>query len=191
MATFVRWKELGRHVRRGEKAITLCQPVTLKRKTEQEQPEAEEQFITRFVYRNSWFVLAQTEGQELPPVSVPEWEKGQALAALDIREIPFDDLNGNVMGYARKREIAISPVNPHPHKTLFHELAHVVLGHTSEGGQTDSELTPRNLREAEAECVALLCCEALGLEGQRNRADTSSRGGGLATQFPSAAHNGF
>ena len=33
MATFPRWKELGRHVRKGEKAITLCQPVTVKRTT--------------------------------------------------------------------------------------------------------------------------------------------------------------
>jgi hypothetical protein len=30
MATFPKWKELGRHVRKGEKAITLCQPVTIK-----------------------------------------------------------------------------------------------------------------------------------------------------------------
>ena len=28
IATFPRWKELGRHVRKGEKAITLCMPVT-------------------------------------------------------------------------------------------------------------------------------------------------------------------
>ena len=31
MATFPRWKELGRYVRKGEKAITLCQPVTVTR----------------------------------------------------------------------------------------------------------------------------------------------------------------
>src|SRR5262245_42417198 len=31
MATYPRWQELGRHVKRGEKAITLCQPVTVKR----------------------------------------------------------------------------------------------------------------------------------------------------------------
>jgi len=30
---------------------------------------------------------------------------------------------------------------------------------------TDTEQTPRNLREVEAESVALLCCEALGSEG--------------------------
>ena len=44
-------------------------------------------------------------------------------------------------------------------------LAHVVLGHTTEADFTDTERTPRNLREVEAEAVALLCCEALNLEG--------------------------
>ena len=29
IASFNRWKELGRHVKRGEKAIELCMPVTL------------------------------------------------------------------------------------------------------------------------------------------------------------------
>src|SRR5437588_13045534 len=43
-------------------------------------------------------------------------------------------------------------------------MAHVLL-HTSEGDFTDTEQTSRNLREVEAESVALLCCEALGLEG--------------------------
>jgi len=51
------------------------------------------------------------------------------------------------------------------HKTQFHETAHVVLGHTSEADFTDTERTPRHLREVEAEAVALLCCEALNLEG--------------------------
>jgi len=33
MATYPRWKELGRHVKKGEKALTLCQPVTFKKPT--------------------------------------------------------------------------------------------------------------------------------------------------------------
>ncbi len=37
--------------------------------------------------------------------------------------------------------------------------------HTSEGDFADGEATPRSLREVEAEAVALLCCESLGLEG--------------------------
>jgi hypothetical protein len=39
------------------------------------------------------------------------------------------------------------------------------LGHTAESDFADGELTPRSLREAEAECVALICCEVLGLPG--------------------------
>jgi hypothetical protein len=31
IATFVGWKEKGRHVRNGEKAIVLCMPITAKR----------------------------------------------------------------------------------------------------------------------------------------------------------------
>lgn len=167
IATFQRWKELGRHVKKGEKALMLCMPVTVKRKTEDQQehdPEQAEVFI-RFVYRNNWFVLAQTEGQALAPVEIPSWNRDQALAQLAISEIPFEGFDGNVMGFARDHAIAVSALNPLPHKTTFHECAHVLLGHTTEGAQHDGEQTPRNLRECEAEAVALLCCAAMDLPG--------------------------
>ena len=75
------------------------------------------------------------------------------------------DPDGNCLGFARERSIAISPLAPLPFKTRFHELAHVLLGHTTEGMQADSEIMPRSLRECEAESVALLCCAALDLPG--------------------------
>ena len=159
------WKDKGRHVRKGEKAITLCQPVTVKRTREQEDGTDDVNVLTRFVYRPHWFVLAQTEGCELPPMPIPAWDRAKALVALDAAEVPFDTTDGNVMGFARGRTIAISPLNPLPHKTTFHELAHILLGHTTEGILNDSELTPRTLRECEAESVALLCCAALELPG--------------------------
>jgi antirestriction protein ArdC len=165
MATFPRWKELGRYVRKGEKAITLCQPVTIKRTGETEDGQDDGEIFTRFVYRPHWFVLAQTEGAEIPAAPIPTWDTARALTTLDVTEIPFDETNGNVLGFARGRSIAINPVNPLPHKTRFHELAHVLLGHTAEGLQADGEITPRNLRECEAEAVALLCCAALELPG--------------------------
>jgi antirestriction protein ArdC len=164
LATFPRWKELGRYVRKGEKALVLCRPVTSKSKRETDEGEEETTF-TRFVYKPSWFVLAQTEGSAIEPQPTPEWDSSRALASLDVQEVPFESLNGNVMGYAVERRIAVNPVNPMPHKTRFHELAHILLGHTAEGEQSDSEITPRNLREVEAEGVALLCCAALGISG--------------------------
>jgi antirestriction protein ArdC len=165
IATFQRWKELGRYVRKGEKALTLCRPITVKRTTATDDGTEEQIAATWFVYRPLWFVLSQTNGQPLPEPEIPSWDKDRALAALGIKEIPFDSTNGNVMGFARFSEIAVSPLNPLPHKTRFHELAHVVLGHTSEGLHADDERTPRNLRECEAEAVALICCAALGLPG--------------------------
>src|SRR5438128_11981366 len=78
----------------------------------------------------------------------------------------FTMLDGNAQGYARPgRKIAVSPVAALPRKTLFHELGHVILGHCDEKDFSESEITPRDVREVEAEAVALLCCESLGLEG--------------------------
>jgi hypothetical protein len=165
LATFPKWKGFGRHVRKGEKAIVLCQPVTVKRVIEQQDGTEDDATFTRFVYRPHWFVLAQTEGEELPPTPIPSWDRAKALAALNIDEAPFDMLDGNVQGYARQRSIAVSPVAANPFKTTVHEMAHVLLGHTAEGEQSDSDITPRSLRECEAECVAMLCLAALDLPG--------------------------
>jgi hypothetical protein len=112
-------------------------------------------------------VLAQTDGQEVEPPSIPDWDQARALETLGIIEEPFTATDGNCQGYARDRVIAVSPLAELPHKTRFHELAHVVLGHTAEAeaGLSDSDLTPRSLREVEAEAVALVCLEALGLPG--------------------------
>ncbi|HEY8227265.1 MAG TPA: ArdC-like ssDNA-binding domain-containing protein [Pyrinomonadaceae bacterium] len=164
--TFSKWQELGRHVKRGERALLLCMPITCKRRAETTDEETNgEGTFTGFVYKARWFALTQTEGEDLQPQVIPEWDAKRALAALAIDQIPFDSTDGNCQGFARKRQIAINPVAQLPHKTLFHELAHVVIGHTTEADFADAEKTPRNLREVEAEAVALLCCESLELEG--------------------------
>jgi hypothetical protein len=159
--TFPKWKDLGRFVKRGERALTLCMPITCKRRDEQSD---EEHTFTSFVYKARWFVLAQTEGQELDPITLPKWDAERAMKALGIERVPFDHTGGNIQGFARKRQVAINPLAQLPFKTLFHELGHVIL-HTDEGDFADDETTPRSLCEVEAESVALLCCESLGLEG--------------------------
>ena len=110
-------------------------------------------------------MLSQTDGADYTPVQTPTWNEARALEQLAISRIDFTATDGNVQGFARGRAVAVSPVAALPHKTLFHELAHVVLGHTAEGTLEDDEQTPRSLREVEAESVALLCCAALELPG--------------------------
>lgn len=163
IATFMGWKDKGRFVRKGEKALMLCMPVTCKRKAD--SSDDDDQTFTRFVYRNNWFVLSQTDGADVELPNLPEWSADRALAALAIVRVPFEGLDGNCQGYAFERSIAVSPLAALPHKTLFHELAHVLLGHTAEVTMTDNDRTPRDVREVEAESVALVCCEALQLAG--------------------------
>ena len=61
--------------------------------------------------------------------------------------------------------IAVSPLCPRPWRTLFHELAHVVLGHTTSEQQQDGPQLTRSAREVEAEGTAYLVAAALDLPG--------------------------
>jgi hypothetical protein len=163
IASFHGWKDHGRHVSKGSKAIELCMPVTCKGDIDDETGKP--RTYTKFVFRRNWFVLAQTEGADYIAPPPPAWDKAQALAALDVAEVPFEMIDGNCHGYAFARSVAVSAVAEFPYKTLFHEIAHVILGHTSEGQMNDGAQTPRNIKELEAEATAMLVGAALGLPG--------------------------
>ena len=81
-------------------------------------------------------MLAQTEGEPITPEQAPAWNRELALVTLGVTEIPFDLMSGNTQGFARKRSISVSPLAVLPHKTTFHELGHVILGHTAEADRT-------------------------------------------------------
>jgi hypothetical protein len=168
IASFNRWKDLGRFVKRGEKAIELCMPVTVKRTVRDTGPDGsqvENQVaFKRFIFKRNWFMLSQTDGAAYQSPAIPAWDRARALSTLSVEEIPFSMLNGNCQGYATGRQIAINPLAQLPAKTTFHEVAHIELGHTDKAVH-DSETFPRNLQEVEAECVALLCLESLGMDG--------------------------
>ena len=174
IASFNRWKNLGRKVRKGEKALSLIMPVTIKRKDKDEHTleEGAGGAYMIFLLKRNWFSLDQTEGDVLQPeVWTPEWDKAKALGVLDIREVPFEMIDGNCQGYAKRgvREVAVNPVAAMPWKTLFHEVAHHLLGHTATGDETgvmaDGPTMPKCIKEAEAEATAYLCCATLGLPG--------------------------
>lgn len=146
-------------------------PVTMKRKGDEDQKADEESSAkgtyTVFLLKRNWFSLDQTNGEEYKPeVVIPEWDKDLALSALEITEVPFKHLNGNCQGYAQGRSVAVSSIAALPHKTLFHEMAHVILGHTAtEMTMTDAPNLPKCIKEAEAEATAYLCCATLNLSG--------------------------
>ena len=167
------WLQLKRQVRKGEKGLCLCMPVTYKKRvtgkpaseTSEESEEFQGEVRQRFVFRNYWFVLAQTEGETPYEQPIPSFDLDAVLQSLNITRAPFDEINGNVQGFAHQREIAVSPIAELPLKTTFHEAAHIVLGHTASQKLVDLKQMDRNVREVEAESVALICCESLGLPG--------------------------
>jgi hypothetical protein len=163
IASFKAWQDKGRSVKKGEKALALCMPIAGKKK---DKETGEEKTYAFFAWKNNWFSLEQTEGADyVAEVAIPEWTADIALAALNITQGSFNHHDGNCQGYASGRSIAINPLAVLPHKTRFHELAHVVLGHCEEMTLSDSDKTPKDIKEVEAESVAYILCSLLGLPG--------------------------
>lgn len=168
LATFEQWKhKYGRHVKKGEKAIAMWMPMSVyvKEKDDNGNEVKTDRKRTIFVAKSQWFTLAQTEGEELPPVQTPDWSIEQALAELKIKQIAFDPLlvGVNCQGYATKRNIAINPACEKMLATQLHEIAHVTLGHTDkEQLIADGRKLTRSIMELEAESTAMICLDALG-----------------------------
>jgi N-terminal domain of anti-restriction factor ArdC len=157
VATMKRWNALGRTVLSGSKAKEIIVPIFARKPKEDEDEEAA---IIGFRAVRRIFTLSQTEGEELPPVQVPEWDVDTALEKLGIRQVPFTALSGNVQGYSRRHDIAINPIAVNPAKTRFHELGHVVLGHTMPE-LLEEYSTHRGIFEFQAEATAYLTMNEL------------------------------
>ena len=181
ISSFNAWKEKGRKVAKGQKAIALWMPITVNgskapRGAKDGDADAPSETGGKrvFVMRNNWFAFSQTEPDErgdCPSYTAPEtpiygWDKSQALKALEVTDVPFEQVNGNKQGYARplSKEVSVSPLAKLPHKTLFHELAHCIL-HAKEAELACLFELDKSICEAEAEATAFLCCAALGLPG--------------------------
>jgi len=90
-----------------------------------------------------------------------EWNQQLAHKNLDITRMPFDPSRTTWEGYSIGRQYAISDAAPHPTMVMFHEWAHILLGHTALT-QTDFE-EHRGVKEFQAEFTALITVNELGL----------------------------
>lgn len=170
LATLKKWNELGRRVKAEEKAISLYIPSQFKVKEIRDGKEVEK-VIKYFALKPRWYVLSQTHGEDfVAEKKSPQWDAELALKNLDIRTEAFEYANGNCQGYAKtsERVIAINPLAQYPHKTRFHEIAHVLLHGKAEEGILACEKTlVRSEKEVEAESVAYILISLLNLDGQR------------------------
>lgn len=162
VATFKKWQELGRHVKRGEKAYSILRPIQVR--IEDEESE-EVKMIRRYKVVKALFAYSQTAGEDLPPYEPPAYSRERAIQTLDLKEAPFERYDGNTQGYSWDRNFAISPVAVYPFKTFAHEAGHILAGHTTEDQLLEYE-THRGVMEFEAEATAHLTLMTLGAEDQ-------------------------
>jgi hypothetical protein len=126
----------------------------------------------RFKYIASRYSFTQVEGQAVAFPETP-FDLGALLCALEVELVDFEMDDMQCGGYCYGTDdgdfLAINPLWPDPLGVLFHELGHIVLGHTRETAEpwVTGDRTPRNRRELSAEGVTLVLLDTLGYEEQQ------------------------
>ena len=166
------WNALGRFVRRGEKGILILAPLAgRKRKTVEEitvggeEKDSQPQLYGfRAVYV---FDISQTEGEDLPQLAEVKGDvsgyREQLVKFVEGKsiELLYSDKIGPAKGLSQGGKITLlSGMKPaEEFSTLVHEVAHEML-HRGER----RILTTKSMRETEAEAVAFIVCQAIGLD---------------------------
>lgn len=183
VAGFHAWKRLGRRVKRGERGIRILAPVVRRRRQRDEDEQQNEgqaenteegeaevaTFRTVVV-----FDVKQTQGAQLPEFARAEGDPGehaerlkQFIACRGI-ELAFSERTGGAEGYSAGGRIVLRKgLKPaEEFGVLAHELAHEFL-HQSGGAKEQS----KTVRETEAEAVAFVVCQAVGLDARHAATD--------------------
>lgn len=191
VAGYNRWKrDFGRQVKKGEHGISILCPCPQKRWVQRQKKDAVtgqplftpdgsavmetvKVVIPKFKI-GTVFDVSQTEGRELPSIVVSELlgdvdrfqELYDCLAELSPVPIEEGDVPGAAKGYYSSEEQKIVLRRRMPQlqivKTLVHEIAHAILHDRSkipDGNEKD-----RRQKEIEAESVAYVVCQFLGLD---------------------------
>jgi antirestriction protein ArdC len=167
VAGFRTWNKLGRFVRKGEKGIFVLAPI-MRRKTEgPDNLELKESTIPAGFRPVYVFDISQTDGQELPSVcdvSGDPREYLERLAALTSRLailLEYSEDIAPALGTSSGGKITLLPGQSPAGEfvTLSHELAHELM-HRTELRSATSQC----VRETEAEAVAYVVSQAIGLE---------------------------
>lgn len=173
VASFKKWKEMGRNVKKGEKGIKILAPCTYKTVEEKDGEEKEKEHLYfRVVYV---FDISQTEGKEIPEI---------CKELNDLEEIPkstysafftgvknatnstilVEEITGGAKGYYMRDSgnIVINKGMSQTQtlKTLVHEGAHALL-HNKESEIAD---ITKEAKEIQAEAVAFTVLNYYGLD---------------------------
>lgn len=164
VAGFHTWRKLGRYVKKGESGIVIIAPLIYKKETvEEDNKRSDVTEINGFkgVYV---FDISQTEGADLPEFASVQGDPSRYQEKLDnlisangITVEYSDTLHAYGMSTGGKIVIrsGLSPAQDFSVKV--HELAHELLHHSG-------EKLSKTQKETEAEAVAYVVCQSVGLD---------------------------
>ncbi|WP_324825143.1 DUF3991 domain-containing protein [Sinanaerobacter sp. ZZT-01] len=181
VAGFQAWKKkFSRTVKKGESGLQILAPVTYNKKEaievvnkETGEITIENQVVQKKYYKPVYvFDVSQTEGRELPQLTselkgnVAQYElMMKAIQAVSKYPIAFEQMQDGKKGYFSPKQKRIALRNGMSEaqtlKTAIHELAHSRL-HADNSGKLDDQ--SKTMREIQAESVAFMVCEQLGLD---------------------------
>jgi antirestriction protein ArdC len=163
VAGFHAWRSLNRFVRKGEKGIMILAPIVVRRATEA-GTDGDEKHVAGF--RVAYvFDVAQTDGEPLPSATTASGDPGRRTqdlrAAIATHGITIEDaaeLDG-ALGMSTGGRIQVLAGLPPAEEfvVLVHEFAHELLHRSADRPAS------RDTRELEAEAVAFVVGEAVGL----------------------------
>jgi hypothetical protein len=163
VAGFHAWRVLNRFVRKGEKGIVILAPIVVRRATEA-STDGDEKHVAGF--RAAYvFDVAQTDGEPLPEVATASGDPGARTSALrraiEGRGIVIEDadaLDGALgMSCGGRIQLLKGLASAEEFVVLTHEFAHELLHRSADRPAS------RDTRELEAEAVAFVVGEAVGL----------------------------
>jgi antirestriction protein ArdC len=165
IAGFRTWSKLGRFVKKGEKGILILAPI-VRRKDQNEPEDSPNQPISGF--RAAYvFDIGQTEGEDLPSIGIvqgdPSKHRDRLFAFAQARGISVEysseiaPARGTSSGGCIRLLPGQTPAEEF--STFTHEIAHELLHQGDRRYATD-----KRMRETEAEAIAFVVCQGIGLE---------------------------
>ena len=188
--SFSGWKEMNRHVLKGEKGIRILAPAPYKMEREQDkldsngkaildkdgEPIKEKVEVTINAFKPvSTFDISKTDGDPIPTLGIEELTgsvdgyKTLLGAIQEVVPVPitFENIESGAKGYFHLEEnrIAVQEGMSEAQtvKTIIHEAAHQAL-HSKEKYDSNSEKKTKNQKETEAESVAFVVCQHYGID---------------------------
>ena len=182
VAGFNKWKELGRDVMKGEKAIWVLAPIVKKFRKDPQNTDDEESVVVGFK-PVPVFDVSQTSGNPLPEPPLVPYTRSTGVAPPQMHS----DLEAQVVGHGyrvQRRDLGdgdsvpdgyTDPVDKvvvinsrygdaHQASTLAHELGHIELGHLQNTSQYHIRSGGQRPRmEVEAESVSYVVGRHYGL----------------------------